>query len=48
MSGTMGTFIADVLSTLTTIIPEWETLLMGAFVLGAAARFGPRLLRRFA
>lgn len=48
MTGTMGTFVADVVATLTTIVPDWEVLLMGAFILGSAVRFGPRLLKRFA
>lgn len=44
---TMGTFVADVLDALTTIAPDWATWIVGALVLGAAIRIGPRLVKRF-
>lgn len=47
MTGTMGTFVTDVVSTLTTLAPDWGTWIVGALILGAAIRIGPRLVKRF-
>lgn len=44
---TLTTFLANVVEALEVISPDWNVWVVGALAIGTAARFGPRIVKRF-